>query len=159
MTNCISGCIASVVRLHTLVTIGSTSDPTWYYVPIIVWTEIELACGHICVSLPAVRVLIDHILHKDSRSQEIQEITTSKKSTPSPIFKTITTQVESKRLTIWPHHPAAASRGNPGSLVTAAWPGSWSPHPWSGAHSTSTAAHRKSGSDHGSVRDFSHVRT
>ncbi|KAF1960294.1 hypothetical protein CC80DRAFT_383297, partial [Byssothecium circinans] len=58
------GCIATIVRLHTLVILKSTIDPTWDYVPVTVWTEIELACCFVCVSLPAIRVLLLRIMPK-----------------------------------------------------------------------------------------------
>lgn len=33
-------------------------DPTWDYVPIVIWTELEIAAAFACVSLPAIRVLL-----------------------------------------------------------------------------------------------------
>ncbi|EMD64139.1 hypothetical protein COCSADRAFT_89724 [Bipolaris sorokiniana ND90Pr] len=56
------GCIATIVRLHTILAFKTTIDPTWDYVPITIWTEIELACCFACLSLPAIRMLLGCIL-------------------------------------------------------------------------------------------------
>ncbi|KNG46807.1 cytidine and deoxycytidylate deaminase zinc-binding region [Stemphylium lycopersici] len=56
------GCIATIVRFHTLTTFDISVDPTWDYVPVTVWTEVELAAGFVCVSLPSTRVLLNRIL-------------------------------------------------------------------------------------------------
>ena len=39
------GCIATIVRLHTLTKFNISVDPTWDYVPVTIWTELELAAG------------------------------------------------------------------------------------------------------------------
>jgi hypothetical protein len=52
------GCIATIIRLHTLTTFRISVDPTWDYVSATIWTEVELAAGSICVSLPSIRILI-----------------------------------------------------------------------------------------------------
>jgi hypothetical protein len=52
------GCIATIIRLHTLTTFRISVDPTWDYVSATIWTEVELAAGSICVSLASIRILI-----------------------------------------------------------------------------------------------------
>ena len=56
------GCIATIIRLQALLTFKISVDPTWDYVPVTVWTEVELAAGLVCVSLPSIRILIVKIL-------------------------------------------------------------------------------------------------
>ncbi|KAG9195625.1 hypothetical protein G6011_00746 [Alternaria panax] len=56
------GCIATIVRLHTLTKFKISIDPTWDYVPVTIWTELELAAGFVCVSLPSVRLLMVKLL-------------------------------------------------------------------------------------------------
>ncbi|KAJ4335632.1 hypothetical protein N0V87_006026 [Didymella glomerata] len=53
------GCIATIMRLPSLSTFKISIDPSWDYVPITVWTELELAAGFLCVSLPSIRMLLD----------------------------------------------------------------------------------------------------
>jgi hypothetical protein len=56
------GCIATIVRLRTLLSFGMSLDPTWDYVPVTIWTELELLAGFACVSLPSIRILIVRFL-------------------------------------------------------------------------------------------------
>jgi hypothetical protein len=56
------GCIATIMRLPSLSTFKISIDPSWDYVPITVWTELELAAGFLCVSLPSIRMLLVRIL-------------------------------------------------------------------------------------------------
>lgn len=58
------GCIATIMRLPSLSTFKISIDPSWDYVPITVWTELELAAGFLCVSLPSIRMLLVRILPK-----------------------------------------------------------------------------------------------
>lgn len=74
------GCIATIVRLQSLLTFKISLDPSWDYVPITIWTELELVACFVCVSLPSIRVLVvrilptrvkgflSHITHQSSRS-------------------------------------------------------------------------------------------
>lgn len=39
-------------------------DPTWDYVPIVIWTELEITAAFACVSLPTIRVLLAKITPK-----------------------------------------------------------------------------------------------
>ncbi|KAH7128558.1 hypothetical protein B0J11DRAFT_273798 [Dendryphion nanum] len=56
------GAITTIIRLHTLLVFRISVDPTWDYVPVTIWTELELASGFVCVSLPAIRILLTMIL-------------------------------------------------------------------------------------------------
>ncbi|OWY51244.1 cytidine and deoxycytidylate deaminase zinc-binding region [Alternaria alternata] len=56
------GCVATIIRLHTLTKFKISMDPTWDYVPVTIWTELELAAGFVCVSLPSIRVLVVKLL-------------------------------------------------------------------------------------------------
>jgi hypothetical protein len=56
-SNIHSGCVTTIIRLHTLLAFGNSIDPTWDYIPAAIWTELELASGFVCASLPAVRIL------------------------------------------------------------------------------------------------------
>ncbi|KAH8725647.1 hypothetical protein GQ44DRAFT_615438 [Phaeosphaeriaceae sp. PMI808] len=81
------GCIATFIRLRTLLTFRISIDPTWDYVPVTIWTEIELACGFVCVSLPQIRILIVRFL--PSRVKELLSHITSRSrsrshSNPAP---------------------------------------------------------------------------
>lgn len=79
------GCIATIVRLHTLLIFKISIDPTWDYVPVTVWTELELAASFACVSLPSIRVLLvkilpvrvkeifSHITHQSSKDVSAQK--------------------------------------------------------------------------------------
>lgn len=58
------GCIATIMRLPSLRTFKISIDPSWDYVSITVWTELELAAGFLCVSLPSIRILVVRILPK-----------------------------------------------------------------------------------------------
>jgi hypothetical protein len=61
------GCIATIIRLHTLTTFRISVDPTWDYVSATIWTEVELVAGSICVSLPSIRVLVSKMLQGSPR--------------------------------------------------------------------------------------------
>ncbi|KAJ4987678.1 integral membrane protein (CFEM domain-containing protein) [Stagonosporopsis vannaccii] len=52
------GCITTIVRLRSLLTFKLSVDPTWDYVPVVIWTELEITAAFACVSLPAIRVLL-----------------------------------------------------------------------------------------------------
>ncbi|KAH7394773.1 hypothetical protein BKA66DRAFT_409999 [Pyrenochaeta sp. MPI-SDFR-AT-0127] len=83
------GCIATIIRLQTLLPFKISIDPTWDYVPLTVWTELELAAGFACVSLPSIRILIrllavkanEFLLHISARSRSNR---TPKQELPAP---------------------------------------------------------------------------
>ncbi|KAH7123622.1 hypothetical protein B0J11DRAFT_529483 [Dendryphion nanum] len=56
------GCITTIVRLQTLLMFKVTFDPTWDYVPIVIWTELEITACFLCVCLPSIRVLIMRLI-------------------------------------------------------------------------------------------------
>jgi hypothetical protein len=56
------GCIATFVRLQALLAFKLSLDPTWDFVPVVIWTELELAAAFVCASLPSIRVLLAKIL-------------------------------------------------------------------------------------------------
>lgn len=58
------GCFATIMRIPSLSTFKISIDPSWDYVPVTIWTELELAAGFICVSLPSIRMLLVTILPK-----------------------------------------------------------------------------------------------
>jgi hypothetical protein len=61
LLTCDSGCIVSIIRLQSLLVFGTSIDPTWDYVPVTIWTGLELGAGIICSSLPALRTLAQKI--------------------------------------------------------------------------------------------------
>ncbi|KAH6625218.1 hypothetical protein C7974DRAFT_196432 [Boeremia exigua] len=62
------GCITTIIRLRSLLTFTFSVDPTWDYVPIVIWTELEITAAFACVSLPAIRVLVVKIIPKRLKS-------------------------------------------------------------------------------------------
>lgn len=79
------GCVATIIRLHTLTTFRISVDPTWDYVSATIWTEVELAAGSICVSLPSIRVLVSKMLQASPRVRRLRSRTPlyqSKRSEP-----------------------------------------------------------------------------
>lgn len=79
------GCIATIIRLRALLAFKISIDPTWDYVPATIWTEVELATGFVCVSLPSIRILIvkmlpsrvkyflSQITHPSSKGNSVQK--------------------------------------------------------------------------------------
>ena len=65
-SNIPSGVITTIIRLQSLLAFKVDSmDPTWDYVPSVIWTDLELGCGFVCVSLPSIRLLLMMILPKN----------------------------------------------------------------------------------------------
>ncbi|KAH7077978.1 hypothetical protein BKA63DRAFT_440292 [Paraphoma chrysanthemicola] len=56
------GLIATFIRLKSLLTFKRSIDPTWDYVSMTWWSELELAAAFLCLSLPAIRVLMFHMV-------------------------------------------------------------------------------------------------
>jgi hypothetical protein len=80
------GCIATIIRLHTLTKFRISVDPTWDYVSATIWTEVELAAMSICVSLPTIRILIFKALPqpgKDFLSRICHPLKNRRKATPT----------------------------------------------------------------------------
>lgn len=61
------GCIATIIRLQILVQFKISIDPTWDYVSVTIWTELELAAVFLCVSLPSIRILLVRMLPRGVR--------------------------------------------------------------------------------------------
>jgi len=53
-------CVISIVRLFTLHSAVNGTDPTWDNVPSAYWSVVELNCGIMCASLPALRPFLRH---------------------------------------------------------------------------------------------------
>jgi hypothetical protein len=53
-----SGCIVSVLRLHSLVGISNSTDPTFENPPAATWSSVEINVGIICSCLPCLRPLL-----------------------------------------------------------------------------------------------------
>ncbi|KAH8653225.1 hypothetical protein BGZ60DRAFT_533409 [Tricladium varicosporioides] len=68
------GCIVSGIRLRSLLVFGNSIDPSWDYVPVVVWTALEIGVAMICSCLPALRTLLirtyPHSLISKIRSRE-----------------------------------------------------------------------------------------
>ncbi|KAF1994515.1 hypothetical protein P154DRAFT_585650 [Amniculicola lignicola CBS 123094] len=58
----IFGTITTILRLRSLLIFHISVNPTWDYVPVTVWTELELGCIFVCLCLPSVRILLVRIL-------------------------------------------------------------------------------------------------
>ncbi|KAK2016857.1 CFEM domain-containing protein [Colletotrichum eremochloae] len=56
--------IVSIVRLHSLATYATTSNPTQDYVEIGYWSTIEIPVGIICASMPAIHSLFSVVFPK-----------------------------------------------------------------------------------------------
>lgn len=77
------GCITTIVRLHTLTLYTISYDPTWDYAPLVIWTELELVAGLVCISLPPIRVLVSRLLPPRVR-EFFSRITSSSGSRSNP---------------------------------------------------------------------------
>jgi hypothetical protein len=80
------GCIATIVRLRTLLGFKMSIDPTWDYVPATIWTELELLAGFACVSLPSIRILVVKILPAEVK-EFLSLVTRSSRSRSNPSSK------------------------------------------------------------------------
>lgn len=78
------GCIATIIRLRILIGFKLSIDPTWDYVAVTVWTELELAAIFLCVSLPSIRILIVRLLPRGVKKW-FSSITRSSKNSSDPI--------------------------------------------------------------------------
>ncbi|KAK0099771.1 hypothetical protein ONS96_008267 [Cadophora gregata f. sp. sojae] len=52
--------VASVIRLPSLMKMGTSSDPSFDQAPVAFWTNLEVSVGIICACLPACRSLIGY---------------------------------------------------------------------------------------------------
>ncbi|KAF5680052.1 integral membrane protein [Fusarium heterosporum] len=53
--------VFSIIRLPFLISLGKTSNPTWEYVEVTIWSIWETELGMVCASLPAIRHLFKHL--------------------------------------------------------------------------------------------------
>ncbi|KAH7157929.1 hypothetical protein B0J13DRAFT_650714 [Dactylonectria estremocensis] len=53
--------VFSVIRLPFLVNLGKTSNPTWEYVEVTIWSIWETELGMVCACLPAIRHLLKNV--------------------------------------------------------------------------------------------------
>ena len=56
------GAVATVMRLPSLSTFKISIDPTWDYVAVTKWSQLELAAGILCLSLPSIRIVVAMII-------------------------------------------------------------------------------------------------
>ncbi|KAH7353624.1 integral membrane protein [Plectosphaerella cucumerina] len=79
------GLIATVLRLQTLLVFGNSLDPTFDYVPVLLWTTAELAAGIVCTCLPAIRKLLEKPMRRliDSTRSHRQNHSGETPATPS----------------------------------------------------------------------------
>ncbi|KAF3171388.1 hypothetical protein TWF225_010567 [Orbilia oligospora] len=54
-------CVVSILRLHALIVLESSQDPTWDQAATTCWSSIELNIAIICASLPTLRPVIRRI--------------------------------------------------------------------------------------------------
>ncbi|KAK6524936.1 hypothetical protein TWF281_011826 [Arthrobotrys megalospora] len=55
-------CVVSILRLHALITLESSQDPTWDQAATTRWSCIELNIAIICASLPTLRPVIGKVI-------------------------------------------------------------------------------------------------
>lgn len=133
-----SGCVATVMRLPSLSTFKISIDPSWDYVPITLWTELELTVGLLCVSLPSIRILLFMLLPKCVK-EYLSNVTRPwrSKSNRTPQQAAPIEQHNWKRPSSWIDittnstdfseeigkgiEPLALGSGARGSLVSASW--------------------------------------
>jgi hypothetical protein len=56
------GTVATAMRIPSLSTFKISIDPTWDYVAVTKWSQLELAVCFICISLPSIRVFVAKII-------------------------------------------------------------------------------------------------
>jgi hypothetical protein len=56
------GAVATMMRLPSLSTFKISIDPTWDYVSVTKWSQLELAAGIVCLSIPSIRVIVAMII-------------------------------------------------------------------------------------------------
>lgn len=55
-------------------------DPTWDYVPVVIWTELEVCACFICVSVPSIRALIMRFIPQSIKDKLKLSITSKNRS-------------------------------------------------------------------------------
>jgi hypothetical protein len=59
-----SGCITSIIRLHSLYTVAHSTDYTWNNVGAATWSSVELNVGITCACLPTLKPLVNRFFPK-----------------------------------------------------------------------------------------------
>jgi hypothetical protein len=78
------GTVATAMRLPSLSTFKISIDPTWDYVAVTKWSQLELAICFICISLPSIRVLVSKVVPTSVKDFLSSKTGTSKtRSNPS----------------------------------------------------------------------------
>jgi hypothetical protein len=72
------GAVATLMRLPSLSTFKISIDPTWDYVAITTWSQLELCAGFICVSLPSIRILLARIIPTAVKDLVLSMVSSSK---------------------------------------------------------------------------------
>ncbi|KAK6505891.1 hypothetical protein TWF481_007780 [Arthrobotrys musiformis] len=54
-------CVVSILRLHALITLEPSQDPTWDQAATTCWSSIELNIAIICASLPTLRPVVGKV--------------------------------------------------------------------------------------------------
>jgi hypothetical protein len=124
LTNNYSGCITTIIRLHSLAGFKISLDPTWDYTNVVIWTGAELAAGIVCASLPAVRQLLMMIL--PSRFHTFLTNRSRSRSIPGPDRgRTPISQRHRKGRSLFPmptvSEPGKSSFGVTTDISTSSW--------------------------------------
>ncbi|KAF2821220.1 hypothetical protein CC86DRAFT_359936 [Ophiobolus disseminans] len=135
------GCIATIVRLRTLLAFTISLDPTWDYVPVTIWTELELAACFVCVSLPSIRILLVRILPA-SVKEFLSHITRQSRSRSNPTPKPGTPAREWKKPASWINITLEANDSGHGSGGGKSFNSLWSRN----SNTPSTHRHMRQGS-------------
>jgi hypothetical protein len=69
-TNYFSGCITSILRLHSLYVIAHSTDVTWDNVGAATWSSVELNVGIICACLPTIKPVLSHFFPRLLQSRQ-----------------------------------------------------------------------------------------
>jgi hypothetical protein len=160
ISNIRSGCITTMVRFQILLSFGTSIDPTWDYVPVTKWTELELACGFVCASLPAVRIFFVTITPKALLSSSTSKSNPRSRGAPTtPGPDPSDAQKPDRNTLSWlhlsPKKETASSLNKTQYRPTGLWQGT------PPRYKSKARGHKRLSSLFGQYREFdmSHVRT
>jgi hypothetical protein len=147
-----------MIRLHTLLAFGNSIDPTWDYVPVTIWTELELASGFVCACLPAVRILLVMIIPKSLLTSLTSRSKSRSHSAPTPGLSSSNSRKPERKTLSWLHVLSANNDSvahTDRSRSSRLWPGT------SPIKSPRSRAHQRLGSSQGHHDDFdmAHIET
>ena len=148
-----------MVRLHTLLSFGNSIDPTWDYVRVTIWTELELACGFVCASLPAVRVLVVKAFPKTLLTSMTSKSKSNSRSAPTSGPGSSNAPRSTRKRFSWMH--ISTSKEAPDALDKSQHRTSRIWHGTSPRYIPKTRSHKRLSSGLGNYADFdmTHVRT